>query len=84
MLTVAFMFFLKMEKYIHLFLWKDKLIQFCIKIFLMNNKIYFVLNTVFLPKKSPWTKEPGGLQAMVSQRVGYNWATKQQQQQILC
>ena len=38
----------------------------------MNNKIYFVLNTVFLPKKSPWTKEPGGLQAMVSQRVGYN------------
>ena len=24
----------------------------------------------------PWTEEPGGLQSMVSQRVGYDWATK--------
>ena len=23
----------------------------------------------------PWTEEPGGLQSMVSQRVGHNWAT---------
>ena len=27
----------------------------------------------------PWTEEPGGLQSMGSQRVGYNLATKQQQ-----
>ena len=25
--------------------------------------------------KIPWTEESGGLQSMVSQRVGYNWAT---------
>ena len=23
----------------------------------------------------PWTKEPGKLQSMASQRVGHNWAT---------
>ena len=27
----------------------------------------------------PWTAEPGGLQSMGLQRVGHNWATKQQQ-----
>ena len=27
---------------------------------------------VFLPGESPWTKEPGGLQSMGSQRVGYD------------
>ena len=27
----------------------------------------------------PWTEEPGGLQSMGSQRVGYDLATKQQQ-----
>ena len=27
----------------------------------------------------PWTKEPGGLQTMGSQRIRYNWATQQQQ-----
>ena len=27
---------------------------------------------VFLPKESPWTEEPGGLQSMGSQRVGHN------------
>ena len=27
---------------------------------------------VFLPGKSPWTEEPGGLQSMGSQRVGHN------------
>ena len=27
----------------------------------------------------PWTEEPGGLQSMVSQRVGYDLATEQQQ-----
>ena len=31
---------------------------------------------VFFPGKSPWTEEPGGLQSMGSQRVGYDWATK--------
>ena len=29
----------------------------------------------------PRTEEPGGLQSIGSQRVGHNWATKQQQQQ---
>ena len=28
----------------------------------------------------PWTEEPGGLQSMGSQRIGHDWATKQQQQ----
>ena len=32
---------------------------------------------VFLPGKSPWTEEPGGLQSMGSQRVGHDLATKQ-------
>ena len=27
---------------------------------------------LFLPRESPWTKEPGGLQAMGSKRVGSN------------
>ena len=27
---------------------------------------------VFLPGESPWTEEPGGLQAIGSQRVGHN------------
>ena len=27
---------------------------------------------VFLPGEPPWTEEPGGLQPMGSQRVGYN------------
>ena len=30
--------------------------------------------------KIPWTKEPGALQSMGLQRVGYNLATQQQQQ----
>ena len=29
--------------------------------------------------KISWTEEPGGLQSMGSQRVGHDWATKQQQ-----
>ena len=29
--------------------------------------------------KIPWTEEPGGLQSTGSQRVGHDWATKQQQ-----
>ena len=28
---------------------------------------------IFLPGKSPWTEEPGGLQSMGSQRVGQDW-----------
>ena len=31
---------------------------------------------VFLPGESAWTEEPGMLQSMGSQRVGYNWVTK--------
>ena len=30
----------------------------------------------------PWIEEPGGLQSMVSQRVGHDFITKQQQQQL--
>ena len=33
---------------------------------------------VFLPGKSPWTEEPGGLQSTGSQRIRHNRATKQQ------
>ena len=32
--------------------------------------------------RTPWTEEPGGLQSMGLQRVGYNLATAQQQQQF--
>ena len=31
---------------------------------------------VFLPGESPWTEEPGGVQSLESQRVGYDWVTK--------
>ena len=31
---------------------------------------------VFLPGKSHWTEEPGGLQSMGSQRVVHEWVTK--------
>ena len=27
---------------------------------------------VFLPRESPWTEEPGGLQSIGSQRVGHD------------
>ena len=30
------------------------------------------IRPVFLPRDSPWTKEPGELQSMVSQRVGHD------------
>ena len=33
-----------------------------------------------LPREIPWTEGPGGLQSMGLQRVGYDLATKQQQQ----
>ena len=33
----------------------------------------------FLAWEMPWTEEPGGLQSMGLQRVGNDWATKQQQ-----
>ena len=32
---------------------------------------------VFLPGESPWTKKPGGLQSMGSQRVGHDWGTSE-------
>ena len=28
----------------------------------------------------PWTEEPGGLQSLVSHRVGHDWATKNKKQ----
>ena len=31
---------------------------------------------IFLSGKSTWTEEPGGLQSMVSQRIGHNWTAK--------
>ena len=34
------------------------------------------LTLVFLPRKPPWTEEPGELQSMGSKRVGHNWVTK--------
>ena len=34
----------------------------------------------YLTWEIPWTEEPGGLQSMGLQRVGHDWATKQQQQ----
>ena len=33
-------------------------------------------HALYLPRESPWTKEPGRLQSMRSQRVGHNWETK--------
>ena len=39
---------------------------------------------VFLPRESPWTEEPGGLQSMGSQRVRHNWATKHSRAQDAC
>ena len=32
-------------------------------------------HSVFLPRESPWTEEPGGLQSMGSQRVGHEYET---------
>ena len=32
--------------------------------------------------KIPWAEEPGGLKSMVSQRVGHDWVTKQQQPEV--
>ena len=32
-------------------------------------------HTSILARRSPWTKEPGGLQSMGSQRVEHSWAT---------
>ena len=32
------------------------------------------LTPVFLPRESPWTEEPGGLQSIGLQRVGHDWA----------
>ena len=33
-----------------------------------------------MPGESPWTEEPGGLQSTGLQRVGHDWATREQQQ----
>ena len=42
-----------------------------------------VTHSSILTWEIPWTKEPGGLQSIVLQRVGYDLATKQQQFKIL-
>ena len=34
---------------------------------------------VILPRESPWTEEPGGLQSMGLQRVRHDLVTKQEQ-----
>ena len=36
------------------------------------------VHSVLLPGESPLTEEAGGLQSMVSERVGHDLATKQQ------
>ena len=38
-----------------------------------------VTHSSILAWRIPWTEEPGGLQSMESQRVGYDLATEQQQ-----
>ena len=37
----------------------------------------------YLPGRILWTEDPGRLQSLGSQRVGHDWATKQQQQHWL-
>ena len=37
----------------------------------------------FLPGKSPWTEEPGGLQSLGSQSVGHDLLTEQQEE-VIC
>ena len=37
---------------------------------------------VFLPGESPWTEELGGLQSMLSQRVGHDRETKHIDQKV--
>ena len=32
-------------------------------------------HSIILAWEIPWTEEPGGLQFMQSQKVGYNWVT---------
>ena len=39
-----------------------------------------VTHSSILAWEIPWTEESGGLQSMGSQRIGCDWATKQQQQ----
>ena len=40
-----------------------------------------VTHSSILAWRIPWTEEPGGLQSVGLQRIGHDWATKQQQQQ---
>ena len=40
-----------------------------------NTALYGYLHFSTLAWKIPWTEEPGRLQSMGSQRVGYDWAT---------
>ena len=35
---------------------------------------------VFLPRESPWSEEPGGLQSMGSQRVRHDWSDSMHEQ----
>ena len=44
------------------------------------NKLKMTTGCSILAWRIPWTEEPGGLQSMGLQSVGYDSATKQQQQ----
>ena len=59
------------------FVWKDDAGFGCSS----NGKLYMNLPwrrkwqpTPAFAWKTPWTEEPGGLQSVVSQRVGHDWA----------
>ena len=45
----------------------------CINIYLLEKKM--ATHSSILAWRIPWTKKPGGLQSMGSQRVGHDWAT---------
>ena len=42
-----------------------------------------VIYPSILTWKTPWTEEPGGLQTVAMQKVGHDWATKQQQTKVI-
>ena len=42
---------------------------------LLFNMLSRPTHSIILAWRIPWTKEPGGLQSMRSQRVGHNWAS---------
>ena len=80
---------LQMEKF-HSFLWLNSIIVEASLVAQMVKNLSAMQETwvgkipwrrawqptpIFLHGVFPWTKEPGGLQSLVSQRVGHDWAT---------